>query len=156
MKDKLTRFEILYYVLSIYCLWASQELFAVTVQAQGTEDVSVLNPALIVLGAIAPITTMTSSLPLSGSIVGVFILISPLMGAIFYKDLNKKWFGVSCWVLTGLATSQVVTGTYYSLTAGIGGLVALILISFLFAIAILSSVKDEIQKQLQPRQERKS
>lgn len=152
---KLTRFEILYYLLSIYCLWASQELFAVTVQAQGTENASVLNLTLIILGAIAPITTITSSLPFSGSIVGIFILISPLMGAILYKDYNKKRFGISCWILPALTTSQVVTGTYYSLTAGIGGLVALIFISFLFAISILSSVKDEIQKQIQLRHGRK-
>lgn len=152
---KPTRFEIIYYLLSVYCLWASQELFAVTAKGQGTAEAFIQHPALLVMGAIAPITTMTSSLPISGLIVGLFILISPLLGVIFYKDFNKKQFGISCWILTALTTSQVVTGTYYSLTAAIGGLVALIFISFLFAIAILSSVKDEIQKQIQPRHGRK-
>lgn len=154
MKEKLTNFEILYYVLSAYCLWASQELFSVTVKAQGTEGVSALEPALIVLGAFAPITIMTSSL-ISGVVVGVFILLSPLVGLVLYKDYKRKRFGIACFLLSALTTSQVVTGTYYSPMAGIGGWVSLILFVLMILITIVNVAKGEIQKQLQPIQQRK-
>lgn len=153
--NKLTPFEFIYYTLSIYCIYASQELHLVTVKTQGTADVFVLHPSLIFLGAIAPITTMTSSLSVSGIIVGVFILLSPLMGAILYKDYKQKRFGVSCFILTMLVTSLVVTGTIYSPVAGVGGLTSLFVISALFIFAVMSSVKEELQKQLSTTKEKR-
>jgi hypothetical protein len=146
MKEKFTRIELFYYLVSIYCLWASQGLYAVTVKAQGTAGVSVLGPVLIVLGALSPITTMTSSLPFSGCIVGLYILISPLVGAILYRDYRKKRFGISCMILTAVTTSQVVTGTYYSPSAGVGGLLALFVVVCVFILTILSIAKEEIRK----------
>lgn len=148
MKKKITWFEMFYFVLSIYCLWASQELFSATVKQQGTSNASVFDPALLFVGALAPITTIGSSLPVSGLIVGVFILLTPLIGLIAYKDFKKKLFGTSCFVFTMLITSTVVTGTLYSLTAGVGGLISLFVIAILFAIAIINTTKEEVQKQL--------
>lgn len=146
--SKLNPFEFIYYSLSIYCIYASQELHSVTVKAQGTADVFLLHPSLFFLGAIAPITTMTSLLPVSGTIVGMFILLSPLVGVILYKDYNRKRFGISCFILTMLVTSLVVTGTIYSPVAGVGGLTSLFVISALFIFAVICSVKEELLKQL--------
>lgn len=156
MKAKLTKFEVIYCALALLCLLMSNDLHIATIKAQGTADIFVLHPVLFFLGAIAPITTMSSSLPVSGFIIGLFILVSPLLGAIAYKDFNQVRFASICFISTMLVTSSVVTGTLYSLTAGIGGLASLFVVGTLFVIAFISTIKEEIYKQLQPKQGRKT
>lgn len=148
MNKKFSKFEIFYYFIAIYCLWSSQDLFLATVKFQGTHDVSILDSSLFLVGAFVPITTMTSSLPIPGAIVGIFILVSPLLGAILYHDYKKKWVGVLCIILTMMVTSQVVTGTYYSPMAGLGGLIAPLVVVTLLLIGLLAVVRDEIKREL--------
>lgn len=148
MNKKFSQFETFYYFIAIYCLWSSQNLFLATVKFQGTENVNIFDPYLFLIGAFAPITTMTSSLPVSGVIVGIFILVSPILGLISYHDYQKKRFGIICIILATMVTSQVVTGTYYSPMAGLGGLIAPFVVATLLLMALLGVVKDEIKKEL--------
>lgn len=148
MKEKFSKFEIFYYLTGAYCLWSSQNLFLATVNFQGTKEASIMDTSLFLVGAFSPITTMTSSLPASGTIVGIFIFFSPALSAILIHDYSKKRFGILCLVLTMMVTSQVVTGTYYSPTAGLGGLFAPLVITIMLLVALLAVVKDEIKKEL--------
>lgn len=148
MKGKFSKFEIFYYLTGAYCLWSSQNLFLATVKYQGTQEVSIMDTTLFLVGAIAPITTMTSSIPVSGAIVGIFIFFSPMLSAILIHDYKKKRFGILCLILTMMVTSQVVTGTYFNPIAGLGGLFAPLVITTMFLMALLAFVKDEIKKEL--------
>lgn len=148
MKGKFSQIEVFYYLVGAYSLWSSQDLFLATVQFQGTQGVSVLDPSLILVGAFIPVITITSSCPVSGAIVGIFILLSPVLGAISYHDYKKKRLGILCFILTMMVTSNVVTGTYFSPTAGVGGLFAPIVTVAMFLLAVLTVVKYEIKKEL--------
>lgn|GEM_PF-7116025 len=148
MKEKFTWFEIFYYIIATYCLWSSQDLFLATVKLQGTSEATAFDINLIFLGAIAPLTTITSSLPIGGNIVGIFILLSPLLGTVLCYDFRRVRFGCACFILTMATTSQVVTGTYFNLMAGLGGLIALFVVGMMFLVAVMVTVRDEIKKQL--------
>lgn len=147
-KEKYSAFEFIYYIVGGYCLWSAKAIHIATVKFQGSAGKEFFDPVLIFLGAFSPLVSMTSDLGFSGFITGVFILISPFMGAVLIKDFKRTRFGSYCFLMSMAAASQIVTGSWYNPLAAVGGIIALVVIGIFVMVAGVQMVTDEAKKQL--------
>jgi hypothetical protein len=141
-KENYTSAEFTYYIIGGYCLWSAKALHVATVKFQGSADRSFLDPVLIFLGAFSPVTAMTSGLTFVGVTTGLFILISPFMGAVLVKDFKRTRFGSCCLLMTMATASQIVTGSWHNPMAAFGGLIALVVVGVFVLIAAAQMVTD--------------
>ena len=146
--DKTAIWEWAYYVIGAFCMWSSKAIHIDQAKAIGGEGISYFSPANILVGAFSPIFAFSSNTGFAGIVVGIFILITPFIGIVAFHDYKNQGFGALCIGMAMACSSQIVSGSWYNILAGLGGLAALIVVGVMVVMAGLSMAKDEAKKQL--------
>lgn len=146
--DKLAIWEWAYYAIGAFCMWSSKAIHIDQAKAIGSEGISYLSPVNIFAGAISPIFAFSSNTGFAGIVVGIFILITPFIGIVAIHDYKNQSFGALCLGMAMACSSQIVSGSWYNIMAGLGGLAALIVVGAMVVMAGISMAKDEAKKQL--------
>ena len=142
--EKTAIWEWVYYAIGAFCMWSSKAIHIDQAKAIGApEDASYFSLVNIFVGALSPLFAFWSKTGFSGIVVGIFILITPFIGIVAIYDYKNRDFGLLCLGMTMACSSQIVSGSWYNILAGLGGLTALIVVGAMVVMAGISMAKDE-------------